>query len=532
MGQRYLTLPRLGVAALVLLLLSLVPPGRGTVRAASDPNTLTLAILYWAPELDPQSNYDVSAATFLPACYDSLVRVVGQKQPRIVPDLATSWNHSADGKTWTFHLRSGVKFHDGTPLDAAAVKFTFDRLRKLGVAIAGASGDYTEISKVEAVNPTTVRFILQYPFSSFLTSLTTVWGIGIVSPTAVKAHTDKKNPKDLGHKWLLDHEAGSGPYMLTSYNRNTGMTLTKFPGYWRGWAGKHFDKVVIKFVAQSTTQRLMLQRGDLDGTMGLSWQDFAAVARDLTIVAREYTAQTIKDIRINNRYGPTANVLVRRALSYAWDYQGMVKGAYQGHARVMEGIEPVGFAHFVKPAHPYTFDLQKAKELFAKAGYSKGLTLTYYYFPAQQDMLRMGEIFQANLASIGVTLKLQGINSATYSQLDQKPQTVPQIFGGAWTMDYADDQQGYWLQYTVTNRPQVVTDNKIDQLLLAAMKATDEATAMRYYTQAVNRIHDEAISIWSVQPNDSVALRSDLKGYQYNYLYSSYHFPVYNMYRG
>src|SRR2546422_1446615 len=362
MVQRYLTLPRLGVVALALLLLALVPPGRGMVRAASDPNTLTVAILYWSPNMDPQANYDVSAATFLPACYDSLVRAVGEKKATLVPDLATSWNHSADGKVWTFHLRSGVKFHDGTPLDAAAVKFTFDRLRKLGVAIAGASGDFTEITKVEAVNPTTVRFILQYPFSSFLTSLTTTWGTGIVSPTEVRKHM--RNAKDFGHTWLLDHEAGSGPYMLQSYNQNTGMTLVKFPGYWGGWAGKHFDKVVIKFVAQSTTQRLMLQRGDLDGTMGLSWQDFAAVSRDPTIVAREYTAQTIKDIRINNRYGPTANVLVRRALSYAWDYQGMVKGAYQGHAKAMVGLEPVGFAHFVKPAHPYYFDLNKAKALF------------------------------------------------------------------------------------------------------------------------------------------------------------------------
>jgi peptide/nickel transport system substrate-binding protein len=283
-----------------------MPATRATVpspvHAASDPNTLTLAILYWAPDLDPQTNYDVSAATYLPACYDSLVRVVGEKKGTLVPDLATSWSHSADGKTWTFKIRSGVKFHDGTPLDAAAVKFTFDRLLKLGPSLAGASGDFSEITKVEAVNPTTVRFTLQYPFSSFLTSLTTSWGIGIVSPTAVKKHLDPKNPKDQAHAWLQDHEAGSGPYMLTSYDRNTGMTLTKFPGYWGGWSGKHFNRVVMNFIGQSTTQRLELQRGDLDGTMGLSWQDFAAVAKDPNIVAREYTAQTIKDIRINNRF--------------------------------------------------------------------------------------------------------------------------------------------------------------------------------------------------------------------------------------
>jgi peptide/nickel transport system substrate-binding protein len=380
-----------------------------------------------------------------------------------------------------------------------------------------------------------VRFTLRYPASYFLPSLTTIWGIGIVSPTAVKRHM--LNAKDVGQKWLTDHEAGSGPYMLdqSSYNPATGMTLVKFPGYWGGWAGKHFSRAVIKFIAQSTTQRLMLQRGDLDGTMGLSWQDLDAVRNDPNIVVHEYTAQGIKDIRINNRVGPTANPLVRQALSYAWDYQGMVQGAYSGHAQAMEGIEMTGFAHFIKPAHAYTYDLPKAKALFARAGYGPGkkpLTLTYYYFSAQADALRMGEIFQADLAQIGITLKLQAINTTVYGQLEQKAETRPQIFAGAWTMDYADDQEGYWLQYTVANNPQVVTDKKIDQLVLAGMQAPDETTAMRYYTQAVNRIHDEAISIWAVQPHEAVALRSDIKGYQYNYLISYYDFPIYNMYRG
>jgi peptide/nickel transport system substrate-binding protein len=290
----------------------------------------------------------------------------------------------------------------------------------------------------------------------------------------------------------------------------------------------------MKWAAPSTTQRLELQRGDLDATMDLSWQDFDQVAKNPNLVASQYTAQSIKDIRINSRYGPTANLLVRQALSYAWDYQSMVLGAYKGHAKVMQGIEPTGFLHFVKPAHPYTFDLQKAKALFAKAGYGPGLkplTLTYYYFPSQQDQLRMAEIFQADLAQIGITVKLQAVTSAVYSQLEKNPKTRPEIFGGAWTMDYADDQQGYWLQYTATNDVNM-WDKKIDQLVLAGMKAPDEATAMRYYTQAVNRIHDEALAIWSVQPNEGVVLRSDIKGYQYNYLYSNYYFPVYQMYRG
>ena len=107
---------------------------------------------------------------------------MGDKSVKIVPDLATSWTQSNDGKTWTFKLRSGVKFHDGTPVDAAAVQFTFNRLFKLN---QGAVGDFAAIDQVDAPDPLTVVFHLKTPFPSFLTSLTTLWGPGIVSPKTV-----------------------------------------------------------------------------------------------------------------------------------------------------------------------------------------------------------------------------------------------------------------------------------------------------------------------------------------------------------
>ncbi len=147
--------------------------------------------------MDPQIDYDLADATVLGNVYDGLVRATGSKTVTIVPDLATSWKESPDGKTWTFTLRNGVKFHDGTPVNAAAVQFTFQRLFKLN---QGAVGDFSEISSVDAPNPTTVVFHLKTPFSAFLSSLTTLWGTGIVSPTAVKAHQVKG---DLGQKWLV-----------------------------------------------------------------------------------------------------------------------------------------------------------------------------------------------------------------------------------------------------------------------------------------------------------------------------------------
>jgi peptide/nickel transport system substrate-binding protein len=290
--------------------------------------------------------------------------------------------------------------------------------------------------------------------------------------------------------------------------------------------------VRIKFIAQSSTELLMLQRGDLDAAMGVSWPDLSVAAKSSSVVVHEYRAQSIKEIRMNNQYGPTAKVLVRQALSYAWHYTAMPVGAYSGHAKVMQGIGPVGFAHFVKPTHRYTFDLTRAKDLLQKAGYGTGLSLTYYYPVGHDDCRRMGEIFQSDIAGIGVKIDVRAITTTVYGQMISKAQTVPDLFCGGWTMDYADDQQGYWTEYSVTNNPNVISDKQLDRLLLGAMRATKQTIAMRDYRSVVNRVYDQAVSIWTVQPDEGVALRRDVQGYDYNYLYSNYYFPVYQMYRG
>src|SRR5690349_3303415 len=122
---------RLGAAVLLALCTASLPAAPGALTAysaAGDPNTLNLDINGFVPDLDPATNYDVTAATYLPACYEGLIQAVGARTSQYKPGLATSWKESPDGKTWTFTLRQGVTFHDGTPFNAAAVKFSFDRL--------------------------------------------------------------------------------------------------------------------------------------------------------------------------------------------------------------------------------------------------------------------------------------------------------------------------------------------------------------------------------------------------------------------
>jgi peptide/nickel transport system substrate-binding protein len=458
---------------------------------------------------------------------------VGERNVRIVPDLATSWQPSPDGRTWTFHLRAGAKFHDGSPVNAAAVVYSFNRMLSLK---CGAYSDFAEITRVTAVNPLTVRFRLAYPFSSFLASLTSLWGADVVNPKV--ARRGKVAP-GCGASYLDSHDAGSGPYMLVRWQHKQRLVLKAFPGYWGGWHGNHATTVIFTWPASSSTQRLELERGGIDGTNNLTVRDFAAVQHESGIRAIERTAQTIRDIRINTTKGALQNRLVRQALNYAFDYQGVIRGVFAGHAAKMRGVGPTGLKNFVPAGHPYYFDLSKAQSLLKQSGASaKSLNFTIAYLPDDTQAIQMAQIFQFDLAKIGVKTKLQGIPIATYGQVDQKPSTDPDIWIGAWTMDYDDDAQMYYAYYYSANvAPQggnvmFYKDPVTDRLINQALRARDPRREYHFWQEALYRVYPAAPNIWTVQPDDMVALRSTVHGYTYNFLYGSNYYPVYTMWRG
>ncbi|MGH2389391.1 MAG: ABC transporter substrate-binding protein [Chloroflexota bacterium] len=522
-------------AAALIVAFTLAPSAgaHGAARAASGPTgSLTLAIGFEPSSLDPAYDYEIGATSILANVYEGLVRDVGAKTVKVVPDLATSWKTSADGKTWTFKLRPNVKFHDGSNVDAAAVKFSFDRLAKNQL---GAAAVFAEISSVQVVDPLTVAFHLQYPFASFLPSLATVWGADIVSPKTVGNH--KINASN-GTSYLDDHDAGSGPYELVSWVRHQKITLQAFPGYWGGWSGNHTKTVTLVWPPASSTGRLELEQGALDATDNLSPQDYAAVKQEQGINVLENTSQTIRDIRINAGKGALKNQLVRQALSYAFDYDGVIRGVFQGHASRMQGIGPTGFENFVQEPHLYTFDLNKAKSLLAKAGYAgKKLSFTLSYLPDDTQAQQMAEIYQADLAKIGITGTLKGVPIATYSLIARKPATNPDIWFGTWGMDYADDAEEYWTFYYSKNTPPYgsnvffYNDPKTDSQLIAARKSTDPAAAYKLYTAIAHRIYNQALEIWPAQPNETVAVSAKVHGYAYNYMYGFFYYPLYNMYK-
>ena len=523
------------VIALVILALAPVLSVRAAThlagRASAGASTLSVVIGYEPASLDPAVDYDTAGNTPIANIYDTLVRATGERQVSIVPDLATSWSESPNGRVWTFHLRPRVRFHDGSPVNAQAVKFSFDRML---THKSGAYADYTEIARTQVVNPLTVRIFLKSPFSSFLASMSNIDAVEIVSPKTVGNH--KISPT--GASYLDDHDAGSGPYQLVRWQRKQKIVLKAFPDYWRGWHGHHATSVVISWPASSSTQRLELERGGIDATMNLSTRDFDAVSHESGIQVVEHTGQTIRDVRFNTTKGGLRNKLVRQALNWAFDYNGVIRAVFGGHAARMQGVGPTGFKNFIPVRPLYSFDLNKAKALIKASGVpSSQLNFTIAYLPDDTQAIQMAQIFQADLTKIGVKAKLQGIPIATYSQIVNKASTNPDIWIGAWTMDYADDSQLYWSYYYSGNIPpnggdvMRYKDPVTDQLLTQALHAANTAAAYRLYQKAINRIYAAAPNIWPVQPDERIALRTNVHGYQYNFVYSAFYYPLYNMYR-
>lgn len=518
-----------GLVVAPVLRTSAAPQSTHPFRSIS--GTLTLNIGYEPASLDPAVDYDTGGETYMGAVYDTLVKVVGTSRTQLQPELATHWNVSHDGKIYTFYLRPHVHFHDGTLLTSHAVKFSFDRLLK---AKQGAYGVYAEVKQVNALKPLVVQFVLKYPFASFVATLADLDGADIVSPKTVGRHQIAAN----GASYLANHDAGAGPYELVSYQHNQRIMLKAFPGYWGGWAGRHVARVVLQWPASSSTQRLRLEQGTLDGTITMTPEDFAAVTHENGIRVVRHTGQTIFDVRINTTKKGLNNIHVRRALSYAYDYNGVAKGVWRGLATKMQGVGPTGLANFIKVAHPYTFDLKKAAaELRAAGPAGKHLTFTVAYLPDDTPNIQAAQLFQAACAKIGITIKLQGIPIATYAQLITKPSTDPDIWFGQWTMDYADDAEMYWLYYYSGNVPpngsdvMYYRDPVTDKLLLKGQHAVSEKVAHKYWQQAMNRVYQAAPNIWTVQPQEQIALRSNIGGYRYNFLFSKFYWPVYSMYR-
>lgn len=478
-------------------------------------------ILDW----DPSVMYS-NGIVVLNNVYETLLRYDAIND-EIINVLATDYSSSEDGLAWTFNIREGVKFHDGTDLNAEAVKASIDRTMELG---QGASFIWEPVEEIVVKDEYTVDFKLKYPAPLDLIA-SSGYAAFIMSPEAIES-----NPED----WFSQgNEAGTGPYMLQSYNMGDEVVLTKYDNYWKGWEGEHFDKVVIKKVPETASRRQLVEKGEADVTMELPYEDVEALKDSPGVnIMDEPSFQNLL-VFLNTQKAPLDNKLVRQALSHAFPYEDVAEYAMGGYAAQAKGPIPAGHWGHGKDLFQYDHDLEKAKELLAQAGYPDGgLELLFTYMAGDEAEKKTAELFKAELAKIGVDMEIRGMPWESQWEMSKNPDPNDRqdLIAMYWWPDFASPYS--WL-YSLYHTEEEILFNmaywyndQFDRLIDQGNEASglDREEAEDLYIQAQEILIEEAPSIFAYDKRYVWITNSSFKGFEHNPIYPNVVF-FYDTYR-
>ncbi|AUQ66511.1 ABC transporter substrate-binding protein [Phaeobacter sp. HS012] len=384
--------------------------------------------------LDPAQSFEFAGADVIRNIYGKLVNFdPSDLDAGYQPDLAESWTVSEDGRTITFTMRDGVTFQSGNPVRAEDAAFSLKRavlLNKTPSFIITQFGftpeNVDDTIKVDG-NTLSITTDKRYATSFVLNCLTATIG-AIVDKELVMAN---EVDGDMGNKWLTTNSAGSGPYSLASWKPKESVTLSASPSYYGGEAA--MKRVIVRHVQESATQRLMLERGDIDVARDLTPSDVDGLEGvDGVEVLREMRGRLMY-VSFNQKHPELSKPQVRQALKYLIDYDGMensfLKNWYVGHQNFL----PKTYLGAVDE-NPFSFDVEKAKALLAEAGV-ENLELTVGVREAQ-ERLEIAQSLQNTFAQAGITLNLE---VGTGKQILGKYRARElDIYLGAWGPDYPD----------------------------------------------------------------------------------------------
>jgi peptide/nickel transport system substrate-binding protein len=443
--------------------------------------------------------------------YDGLTKFdlqQGDEIPKVIPDLATEWTVDEAGTTWTFTLREGVTFHDGTPWDADAAIFNLDRTineaspdfypelnAQAGLSIAG-------IVSAAKVDDMTIAITTDGPLSYLPSNLTTVF---FGSPTAIK---------DKGNEGFGQEPVGTGPFAFESYQRGQQLALTANADYWAGKPG--VDKVVLRPIPDATARVAALRAGQVNWIEVPPPDDVASLTDDdYQVLTNSYDHSWPWVLDVSK--APWNDVRVRQAANYAINRESLIDNVLQGTADPAGQVAPKANAGYQEGNDVYTYDPDKAKQLLAEAGLPDGFSTTLSYpTSGSGNMLPtpMNEALQADLAAVGIQVELQPVEWA--SMLTDFFQA--QIPGGADAINISlsMQQEGFWNTWFGTDSSSNAgkySNPQVDQLLTDAKGEFDDAARADIYAQVSTLLTDDAAWLTVVNDRNPRVLAPNVKGF-------------------
>ncbi len=385
--------------------------------------------------LDPAEAFEFSGVEVVTNLYDKLMGVDLAKNNELVSELAQSWSVTPDNLTYTFKLRPGVKFHSGNPLTAADVVYSFQRAVTLNkspgfiLAQFGFTKDNV-LEKVKATDDGTVVITVSKPFAPtfFLNCLTS----GVASIVDTKLVKANEKDGDWGNGWLKLNSAGSGAYKVRAYRPNEQYALDANESWYKG-APKN-KRIVVRHVAEPASQRLLLEKGDIDIARNLSKDQLAAVKSNKDVEIVQGDKGYILYLGLNQKNPNFAKPEVREALKYLVDYASIERNIVEGTYKAHESFLPKGFLGAIDDK-PYSYNPAKAKELLAKAGLPNGFTVTMDV-RSVNPITDIAQAIQSSWGQAGIKLELiPGDGKQTLTKYRAR---THDIYIGQWGPDYLD----------------------------------------------------------------------------------------------
>jgi peptide/nickel transport system substrate-binding protein len=503
------------------------PSHRTAVAARQEGNGATLVVgLDGTPsDLDPHSQYNYRDAVVINAIYDNLIVLKGSATDEFEGRLAESWEPNDDLSVWTFTVRPGVAFQDGTPCDSAAVKASFERLLAMNRGAVNVFSRFiSDPAQMSTPDATTIVFDCGRPQPLFPSALASSYAVQIVN---AKAAMDHEVDGDFGNGWLQANAdgTGSGPYRLASYEVGQEVILERNDDYWRGWEGNHFDRVIIRVVEEVETMRQLVEAGEVDIVDRLSVSvdaiDELMQVPTLTVDVSDSTEVEYYTMTVA---GPLASPEARQAMCYAFPYDEVVNGLFQGYASRANSLIAPLVRGYQENGFFFETDLDKAKELLAAAGVEDGTELSVWMGAGVATTA--AQLFQANLQQIGITLNIEQVDQAGFAGMfygDTPAEERPNFISWSWWPDYNDALNvliptiscDSWGSKGANGG--FYCNDEVDALLLDAQNAA----TFEEYEEALDQIQtiitqEDVPCLITVQPKWTTVMQGNIEGFVFN----------------
>lgn len=466
--------------------------------------------------LDPAVITDGESARVTEQVFDTLIMFSGSSTD-LKPGLARSWDISPDGLTYFFNLREGVRFHDGTPLDAGAVKWNFDRWmdadniwHKEAIA-GGVSFEYFDdvtgfadvIRSVDVVDFNTVQINLKAPQGPFLLNLA-LFAFAIVSPNSATA----------GFTALSRNPVGTGPFKFVSWAPGDRIILDRYADYWGETAS--VDRVVVRVIPDNAARFLALRSNDIDMMENANPEDVVNARRDarnLSVILRP--PMNIAYINMNLNAKPFDNLKVRQAVAAAINRSAIVEALYGGTGSVATQLIPSSLLGWNTELRGPQYNPDRAKQLLAEAGYGSGFTTDFWYMPVARPYYpspqAIAEAFAADLAKVGIRANLKTEDWGTYLA-DRNALKFP-IWMLGWTGDNGDTDNFLFTFFGNHRQDNSWDHATVRALLKQAQSSPDTAERELIYKQVNQVIEQEVPRIPIAHNSVPLIARSYVKGY-------------------